>query len=66
MESVDSLEEFQILLNVIINCGLPIGITIRMNTNKNYTVLYQLIKSFRKEFMVLPVGERHCLFLEPF
>ena len=66
METVKSLDEFQILLDVIIKCGFPIALTIRINKDKSFTVLYQLIERFRKEFMVVRVGEKHCLFLEPF
>ena len=66
METMNSLDKFRVLLDIIIKCGLPIALTIRRNKDGSLTILYQLIKNFRKEFMVLPVGDKHCLFLEPF
>ena len=66
METLKSLDEFEILLEVVHKCGYPIALTVRQNNDRTYTVLYQFVETFRQEFMMLRVGGTHCLFLNPF
>ena len=67
METVTSLQNFEVLLDVIIRCGCPMGLSVRVgHLGKGFTVLLHLIQDFKKDFMVVRIGEKHCLFMEPF
>jgi len=67
METVPSLDDFEVLLDVIIKCGCPMVLSVRAgNAHNGFTVLLHLIEDFKKDFMVVRIGEKHCLFMEPF
>merc|ERR1711962_108089 len=62
METVPSLDDFEVLLDVIIKCGCPMGLSVRAgNAYNGFTVLLHLIENFKKDFMVVRIGEKHCL-----
>lgn len=66
METLKSLDEFEVLLDVILKCRCPIALSLGLNSDNTYTVLYQLLDTFRRDYMIVRVGETHCLFMNPF
>lgn len=66
METVNSIEEFQILFNLLEIYTSPTLLQIKLNTNGTWTVVCQPLEDFKKDYMVLRIGKKYCLCLEPF
>lgn len=66
MEQLKTTEEFEVLLKVLMNCKSPTLMQIKLNKDDSFTVVYQFIENFRQEYMLLMIGTKYCLFLEPF
>lgn len=66
MEKLKTTEDFEVLLRVLMNCKSPTLVQIKLNKDDSFTVIYQFIEDFRQEYMLLMIGTKYCLFLEPF
>ena len=66
METVNSIEEFQILFKLLEKYTSPTLLQIKLNVNGTWTVVCQPLEDFKKEYMVLRIGMKYCLCLEPF
>ena len=67
METVNSLDEFPVLFRLLEKYTSPTLLQIKANsTNGTWTVVCQPLEDFKKEFMVLRIGLKYCLCLEPF
>ena len=67
METVNSLEEFPVLFKLLEKYTSPTLLQIKANTaNGTWTVVCQPLEDFKNEFMVLRIGLKYCLCLEPF
>ena len=67
METVNSLDEFPVLFGLLEKYTSPTLLQIKANsTNGTWTVVCQPLEDFKKEFMVLRIGLKYCLCLEPF
>jgi len=66
METVNSIDEFQILFKLLEKYTSPTLLQIKPNSNGTWTVVCQPLEDFKKDFMVLRIGLKYCLCLEPF
>jgi len=81
METLTSLEDCRVLLSSMMTVRQPIALQLRidrapatatssMSTNptpsKSLTAMMHASDQFRSDFMMLKIGQRHCLFMEPF
>lgn len=71
METLTSLEDCRVLLSCMLTVRQPIALQLRINRtpasmSKSLTAMMHACDQFRSDFMMLKIGKRHCLFLEPF
>jgi len=66
METLKSYVELKIFLQVMLKVTQPFAVQIKVNQDNTITITYQLIEKFKQQFMMIKIGEKHCLFLEPF
>lgn len=66
METINSIEEFQILFKLLEKYTSPTLLQIKLNSNGTWTVVCQPLEDFKKDYMVLRIGLKYCLCLEPF
>ena len=66
MESFTSVTEFEVFIEALLNSGCSMLIEIRTSDDKHISVFYQSVEKFNQELMMVKIGDRYCLFLEPF
>ena len=66
MESFTSVTEFEVFIEALLNSCCSMLIEIRTSDDKHISVFYQSVEKFNQELMMVKIGDRHCLFLEPF
>jgi len=67
METVNSLKEFPIFFKVLERYTSPTLLQIKSNEiDGTWTLVCQPLENFKKDYMVLRIGLKYCLCLEPF
>lgn len=67
METVNSFDEFPVFFKVLERYISPTLLQIKSNAvDDTWTLVCQPLEDFKKEYMVLRIGLKYCLCLEPF
>ncbi len=66
LETLDNIQELIAFLRIFLTLKTPAVLGFKINHDRSITVSYQFLNNFKKDFMMLKIGDNYRVFMSPF